>query len=147
MTGSDRRLLQEVASVIYKEIDAGVPVASLSRPEQIFIRVHSAQGCIDNGGLSYFFDHDTVEPYSHFADAYRAIGVGVVADCIEQAVAAFGLREPHREYDARREWMFDNWGVNALHDVDEKCIDASDLVWSRLTEHVRQHPDEFAHRE
>jgi hypothetical protein len=144
MTDLDRRWLLEVASITYKKIDAGVSVASLSCPEQVFIRIYSAQGCIDNGGLSYFFDHHSDEPYSHFVDAYRAIGVSVVADCIEQAVAAFGLREPHLEYDARCQWMFDNWGVNALHDVDEKCIDASDLVWSRLAEHVRQYPDEFA---
>src|SRR4051794_9631096 len=99
-------MLHELARAVYQMIDNGVPVASLTRPQQVFIRTYGVQGCIDKGGLSYFFDQATEEPYSVFSDAFRTIGVSEVATCIEKAVEACGLREAHLEYEARREWMF-----------------------------------------
>jgi hypothetical protein len=62
---------------------------ALSEPLLTLIVVESAQGVIDNGGLTYFFEENFpgTPPYTTFSEAFRRIGAHAAADCLEQAIA------------------------------------------------------------
>jgi hypothetical protein len=112
-------------------------VTALSEPEKVFALVSHAQGCIDNGGLSYFFEHGETVPYAAYVGAYRTIGVPEVADCLGNAVAAFGLREPHLEREARLDWITENNERERLDETWEVANDMSETVWARLAAYSR----------
>lgn len=50
-------------------------VSKLPTEMQVVLRVHSAQGVMDNGALQYFFESnwEGTPPYSVFVDAFRQI--------------------------------------------------------------------------
>ena len=112
-----------------------------------YLRVHGAQGVIDNGGYRYFFESDWEgqPPYSEFIDAYVAIGCVEQAADLARVVATFGHPNPHLHEDMRNDYIerhFDEdshrvrtWG-NAL------CGD--DRVWSALEEFAQRNAHDFA---
>ena len=112
-----------------------------------FLRIHAAQGVIDNGGYPHFFDSDWPghPPYSRFIEAYLAIGCEEQAREIERVIATFPFDNPHLHEDDRKKYMGENyddekdevrgWG-------DALCGDKR--VWEKLADYCIEHQDELA---
>lgn len=115
---------------------------------QVFLRVHGAQGVIDNGGFAYFFGEDWPgsPPYDEFIAAYGAIGCVEQAAALRRIVATFPFPDPHLHKEKRNEFIkarFDEkvYGVPEW----EKTIRAfGQEVWEKLAEYRRKHWWDFA---
>jgi hypothetical protein len=92
--------------------------------------VRSAMGVIDNGNLAYFFENDwTGNPdYARFVGAYRAVGSNESADCLEDAVALLGLKDPHLQYEARRRIIYPPDGES------DQAAELIDILGNRMIE-------------
>jgi hypothetical protein len=108
---------------------------------QVVLRVHSAQGVMDNGGLQYFFESnfEDTPPYSAFVDAFRTIGASKAAAKLAEAVTWFPFPEPHRDADARQKQLSLFEPDCGFWDLEWK----SKPVWKKLDEYVQQFPDVF----
>ncbi|TWU10042.1 hypothetical protein Pla52o_57990 [Novipirellula galeiformis] len=113
-------------------------VRLLAEPYRTVAIVFAAQGVIDNGGLTYFFEADfpTSPPYSLFSDAYRRIGMRAAADAIDDAAASFGLDRPEADARFRREFMNSQFGTEegeSKLDIQwNDCICGDKSVWKSL---------------
>lgn len=121
-------------------------VNALSKEMQTVLRVHSAQGVIDNGGLQYFFESNWEgrPPYKMFIDAYREIGASAAADRLEEAVALFNFPDPHLDADKRCTRMEELWDDpdRRFGKLDLKsCGDKS--VWRDLEKYIKRHASAF----
>jgi hypothetical protein len=136
------------ATAFKKLEDVHGNVDDLEEPYRTIVRICSAQGIIDNGGLIYFFEADWPgnPPYSDFADAYRRIGRSEAADSIEFAAASFGIPFPERNKEFRNEFMekqFGIWDVAGNWTEGEwtvewdDCICGDEEVWDCLTSWLR----------
>lgn len=108
------------------------------------VRVSSAQGVIDNGGLRYFFGADWPgQPnYGEFVWAYQKIGCTVGAEEIDAAVKSFGFEHPERDVERRLAHMekirdprsggLRGWG-------DRLC--GLTEVWELLEAYCKKHMD------
>lgn len=76
-------------------------------PVATFVRVYSAQGEIDNGGLEHFFESDWPNKpnYKVFIDSYNKIGSIEGAYILQEAVDCFPFDSPHRNIEARNLFM------------------------------------------
>jgi hypothetical protein len=116
--------------------------------------VISAKAIIDNGNLAYFFENDWPgnPDYARFVGAYRAVGSNESADCLEDAVAAFGLADPHLHYEARRRILYPAGGdseqaAEHIHILGNRMIDldvVTDEAIARFVEEDREHFPEAA---
>jgi len=116
----------------------------LPLPLQTLLIVESAQSIIDNGGLAFFYEADFPNnpPYSDFADAYRRIGAGMAATCIEQSADMFPFAEPQFFAPLRQVWLERLGADPAFRRLDGRiCGDTT--VWSDLVEYVERHRDAF----
>lgn len=90
-------------------------IENISEPERSLIAVYTAQGIIDNGGLSYFFESDFPDEnaYTVMAESYRNIGKNSQPEAIEKVLAIFPNSKPHsdlRDRDAFLSKYFDELG-------------------------------------
>lgn len=85
---------------------------SLPFPLRIIALVDSTLGTVNNGSLTYFFENDwpNQPPYSVFIEAFRTIGALETANCLEDAVSAFGFENPQLDCDARRAVLYPDEG-------------------------------------
>lgn len=113
---------------------------------QVFLRVYSAQGILDNGGLQYFFESNFEDrpPYCLFVNAYLTIGASNSANLLDQAIAMFNIPDPHLDADARQAVMEMLWNdpTEAFADLDLKLCD-DESVWGKLRDYVLSHRDDF----
>lgn len=135
-----RTLLDQATGyAIAKLKDSGNDIGGLPTPLQTVVVVTSAQGIIDNGGLEYFYesDFDGTPPYSIFVDAYRRIGAGNAADCIESSQQMFPFGQPHL-YEKERQLWLDTVKNNEDHEFVKlsRKICGDEVVWKRLAEYV-----------
>jgi hypothetical protein len=114
-------------------------IADLPSELQTFIRVYSAQGVIDNGGLAHFFDNDWEgqPPYRVFTDAYRAIGALEMAEWIDSVAATYDFPNPHLDRK-RREQFRPSTQTQVKAPQDSLCR-VSEAVWSLLEQFVAVH--------
>lgn len=112
-----------------------------------FLRVHGAQGVIDNGGYRYFFEMDWDENPSYFevVNAYQIIGCLAQAKEFKRVVSTFPFDNPHLHCKRRNQFMDDHWNE------DKYCIEiwgdglcGDEEVWQNLEEYYIQHQDKFA---
>ena len=112
-------------------------LSRLPEPHRTVAAICQAQGVIDNGGLRYFFENDWPNnpPYSEFADAYERIGCIDAAVAIREASATFGVPDPERRIDVRRDYIEQNCD-SKTGEIDgwNDCICGDDPVYSRLAE-------------
>jgi hypothetical protein len=109
--------------------------------------VESAQGMIENGGLSFFYEADFPNnpPYSDFVEAYRRIGADAAAACIEQTALMFPFAEPHLFEPLRQLWL----EKLSADPQGEFCMLSDRLsgdtsVWSKLADYVERNRAAFA---
>ncbi len=141
------------ATAFQKLEEAGENSEALDEPYRTIVRICSAQGIIDNGGLIYFFEADWPgnPPYSIFSDAFRRIGRVESAEAIEFAANSFGISFPERDKDFRNKFMelqFGTWDAAGVWIEGEwaiewdDCICGDEEVWNYLTAWLRDNfPD------
>src|SRR6185369_15707195 len=97
LSPQDDELLTRTADLVFADVHRDAPIIHLPPARQVFVRIYTAQGIIDNGSLPYFFGSDFPDTpdYSVFSDAYRAIGADDVAGWLERAVTLFPSPIPH----------------------------------------------------
>lgn len=127
--------------------DAGGDLELLPIPLRTLLMIESAQGMIESGGLEYFYEADFPNnpPYSAFAEAYRRIGAGGAADCIEQSAAMFPFEEPQLFEPLRQLWL-EKWsleGDGAFARLSAR-ISGDVSVWTLLAAYVEAHRAAFA---
>jgi hypothetical protein len=126
--------------------DAGGDLHALAVPLRTLLMVESAQSFIDSGGLAYFYEADfpNQPAYAEFVEAYRLIGAGDAADCIERTSLMFPFDEPHLFEELRQMWLeklaADPAGEFARLS-DRISGDAS--VWAKLAAYVANHRAAF----
>jgi hypothetical protein len=124
---------------------AGGDIAVLPLPLRTLLMVEQAQSIIDNGGLAFFYEADFPNnpPYSAFVDAYRRIGAGEAAACIEQSASLFPFAEPQYFEPLRQVWLEKLGTDPEFKRLDGRiCGDAS--VWQGLVAYVEKNRDAFA---
>jgi hypothetical protein len=124
-------------------------VSALPKEMQVVLRVHSAQGVMDNGGLQFFFESnwEGTPPYSVFVEAFREIGAYEAADRLEEAVAMFSFENPHLHADKRCARMSKLWEdpSGRFGQLDsESCGD--DSVWQSLKKYIKRYSAVFKAR-
>ena len=85
-------ILERVSQSAFAALkEVGGDPAQLSEPFRTVVVVTSAQGIIDNGGLTHFFEADFPgsPAYGEFVDAYRRIQALEAAEAIEKAASLF----------------------------------------------------------
>lgn len=140
-------LLKQAAEIAFAGVGRDSGTSRLSRPQQVFITIYSAQPIIDNGGFGYFFESDWPDqpPYSRFSDAYREIGAVDVAGFIDRAAGLFGIAEPHLHRDARLRYLNEHCRDESaeLIKLGDRAIDESKRVFRLLEDYVRRHSEHF----
>ena len=145
---ANRDILDRAASFAFRQLDAhNQVIESLSPQLQTFLRVYSAQGILDNGGLQYLFesDFDKQPPYSKFVEAYQSIGAVDAAQALSQAVALFPFADPHLDANRRQQTMDYLWNDDdsfGFGDLDN-ALCGNESVWSHLREFVEKHRSSF----
>lgn len=126
---------------------AGGDVEALPVQLQTLLVVESAQGMIDTGGLTYFYEADFPNnpPYSVFVEAYRRIGADGAAACIEQTALMFPFAEPHLFEPLRQLWL-EKLSADPQGEFcrlsDRVSGDAS--VWEKLADYVEKNRAAFS---
>ena len=132
----------------------------LPEPLMTFWAVFHGGGVIQNGGFQYFFENDWPDNpnYSIFIDAYERIGATGAAAAMRAAVADFPFPDPHLDFEARREHLYDS-AEQAERDGtarSDRCGDASfieqrshdfldqqDEIYRSLAAYLLQHREHF----
>ncbi|HEY0884184.1 MAG TPA: DUF4375 domain-containing protein [Ramlibacter sp.] len=123
---------------------AGGDVEALPLPLQTLLLVEMAQTMIDSGGLEYFFEADFPNnpAYEVFVQAYRRIGAGSAADCIEASAQMFPFAEPQFFEELRQVWLEKMRVDPQFASLGERVTgDAS--VWQKLSEYVLRNSEAF----
>ena len=112
-----------------------------------FIRVHAAQGVIDNGGYSYFFSSDWPgnPPYSQFTEAYQSIGCEKQVRDLERIVRTFPFENPHLYEEKRKEYIHKNYDDDKYEVKgwgDALCGDKE--VWEKLAAYCVENQDKLS---
>lgn len=139
-----RELDDVVARAERRLQDVGGDFKALPWQLAVVLRVHGAQGIIDNGGLRYFFESnwEGTPPYSEFVDAYASIGASEVAASLERAVSQlFPFPDPHLDEVARRAAMGPPDLDSPVEQLDDICGDTS--VYDKLMAFVGVHAAVF----
>lgn len=119
---------------------------ALPRSVATFLRVHGAQGVLDNGGYRYFFekDWDGNPPFREFVDAYEEIGCRAQAAELARVVATFPFDEPHLHEELRNRY------IEEFFDEKSRCVEpwgdalcGDPEVWKRLTAYAEDHEIDF----
>jgi len=132
------------------ELERVGDLAKLPVPVRIVIRIHAAQGIIDNGGLQYFFESDFPDQpnYSIFVNAYRAIGAKKEAAALAKAVKLFRFRSPHKQRERRNEFL-DKFQEGGGHRADSPFepytnqLCGNKRVWQLLASYIAKHAAVF----
>jgi hypothetical protein len=146
MTTIDDELDTAIAQAERMLKSAGGDYAKLAPTVATFLRVHGAQGIIDNGSYVYFFESDWEgkPPYDVFVDAYAAIGCARQAAELRRIVETFPFPEPHLRERERQDYMQAHLD-EATQEVrgwgDLLCGDAS--VWNQLVSYWRANSADF----
>lgn len=124
----------------------GEDMAQLPEAVQVFMKVNSAQGVIDNGGYRYFFAADWPgnPPYEDFASAYEAIGCWKQAEELRRIVTTFPFPDPHLDEAKRKEYIEANYNPEEMQVRgwgDALCGD--DEVWKKLAAYYDWHKTQF----
>jgi hypothetical protein len=143
----DDQLLTKTAELVFAEVHRDAPVAHLPPSRQIFVRIYTAQGIIDNGSLPYFFGSDfpDMADYSVFSEAYREIGADDVAGWLDTAVGLFPSPIPHLDSEVRKRYIQEHCSdyKGEMCELGDRIIAQSDRVFSLLADYVKKHPDDF----
>jgi len=147
LSPQDDALLTKTAAVVFADVHRDAPLGHLSPARQIFVRIYTAQGIIDNGSLPYFFGSDFPDTpnYSVFSDAYREIGAEEVASWLDAAVALFPGPIPHLDSDMRKHYIEEHCSdyKGEMCELGDRIINQSDRVFSLLADYVKKHPEDF----
>jgi hypothetical protein len=139
--------LTRAATVAAERLDAvGGRIQDLSEPYRTFLAVWSAQGLIDNGSLTHFFECDFpgTPSYSLFVDAYRRIGADHAACCLERAVASFPFDHPELQIDKRNEFIRANFNDKTFTvSLWDHSFAGNGLVFEKLKHFVESNMDAF----
>jgi hypothetical protein len=148
LSPQEDELLTKTADIVFADVHREAPITHLSAARQIFVRIYTAQGLIDNGGLPYFFGSDFPDTpdYSVFSDAYREIGAEDVAGWLDAAVALFASPIPHLDTESRSRYIQEHCSdyKGEMCELSDRIIAQSDRVFSLLADYVRKHPDDFS---
>ena|ERR1041384_4847431 len=140
-------VLTKTADIVFADVHRDAPLAHLPAARQVFVRIYTAQGIIDNGSLPYFFasDFPDTPDYSVFSDAYREIGANDVAHWLEAAVALFPSPIPHLDSEMRSRYIREHCSdyKGEMCELGDRIIGQSDRVFSLLADYVKKHPDDF----
>ena len=115
----------------------------------VIVTIVSAQGLIDNGGLSYFFESDWpfTPSYDEFSRLYRLIGANVAAEAIDRSASLFECDNPHQNFDKRQSFIhanletIDNGGECAFSEYNDQIWD--DEIWRKLDSYIIDNADKF----
>jgi hypothetical protein len=117
---------------------------------RVICLVEATLGKIGNGNLHYFFENDWPgnPPYSQFAEAFRAIGAMESADCIDDAVSAFGFENPHLDLDSRRKILYPDEGGDAhaadvIEQLGNRILDLEAATLEQARQYILQHIEHF----
>ncbi|QDV22242.1 DMP19 family protein [Aureliella helgolandensis] len=142
----DDTLLEKMSDIAFQKMDAADDVLSkVDEPYRTVAIIYAAQGVIDNGGLVYFFENDwpRTPPYSIYADAYERIDRLEAAQAIRDAAASFGVKNPEKDIDSRRQYIENHYNEDEF-EVDgwNDCVCGDEQVWSNLATWVRHYSAE-----
>lgn len=138
----DIKLVDDVVDIILSRVDFSIN--KLSEEERNIVAVATAQGVIDNGGMSFFFekDFDDFFPHAMFLKCYDAIGAGDCARAIEDVCNLFPNKMPQADMDER--FKFLDKLVHG-HDADsdqffkaERVILGNRRVFELLADYIRR---------
>ena len=143
--------LTSAASVASEHLDAaGGSIQDLDEPYRTFLAVWSAQGLIDNGSMTHFFESDFPgnPSYSVFIDAYRQIGADNAAICLEKAVVSFPFDHPERQIDKRKEFMDAHYDEKKFTvGFWDHSFAGEETVFEKLLSYVESNPGAFHRKE
>ena len=96
LSPKDDELLTKTAELVFAEVHRDAPVAHLPPRRQVFVRIYTAQGIIDNGSLPYFFGSDFPDAadYSAFRRRIGRLGQMMLLVGLTQPLGCF--RVPSR---------------------------------------------------
>jgi hypothetical protein len=147
LSPQEDELLTKTADLVFADVHRDAPLTHLSPARQVFVRIYTAQGIIDNGSLPSFFGSDFPDTpgYSVFSDAYREIGAEDVAGWLDAAVALFPSPSPHLDSDMRTRYIQEHCSnyKGQMCELGDRIIAQSDRVFSLLAVYVTKHPDDF----
>lgn len=141
---NDDKLLDALSDEALKRLSAAdSDVSRVEEPYRTIAIIYSAQGIIDNGGLTYFFAEDWPHnpAYSEFADAYERIGCIEAAKALRSAALSFGIEQPELYSEQRQAYIDANYDETSLEVRgwdDSICGDKK--VWENLATWVRTYP-------
>lgn len=132
MPGVVRYLVRELAL----RADA-LGLEALPHPAQMLVLAWSARGIIGNGGFRYWYQGKNDAEVRLTIDAFRVLGVRVVADACQESLAAFPAGVvPTNEADRDRAIAAIDW--SKLRDAESVVFDVS---FEELLEHMGRYVD------
>lgn len=137
--------IQQIWPFVRRELDrVGGDPGCLPLPVRTVWLVASAQGHIDSQGLKSFFEAGFPgnPPYFVFVEAYRRIGAGEAAACLEKAAGLFPFRSPHK---------YGTWRAKFLSSLEEghpffrigDLVRGNREVWISLWKYIGAHKEFF----
>lgn len=135
--------LDKAAEAVYARLEevGGDPLKLPPIVQPIAI-LYTVQAIVDNGGFRYLFENDYEQPYSVFADAYRAIGAHDAARQLELAVARFPFENPHTDREARLEFMDTLDESDEMFELGDKVC-GDERIWQLMEEYVVRNSEAF----
>lgn len=138
----DLKLIDSVHELIVNQ--PGFSINSISEEERIIVAIVAAQGVIDNGGFSYFFekDFDDFFPHIMFVKCYDAISAFDCARAIEDVVNLFPNQTPPANAVIRHNFLTNLvHGHNKTSDIffkAERQILGNRRVFELLADYIRR---------
>ncbi len=138
----DNSLLDTLSTEAFERLEnCGSDPLRLQEPWKTIVMIYSAQGIIDNGGFTYFFENDWPNhtPYEEFALAYERIGKQDAAIAIRNAVAAMGIENAEHRIDERRAYIERNGNDHApsVAGWNDDAILGDETVMTSLADWIR----------
>ena len=126
-----------VDAVFAKYADKDVDIQSLTEPDRSVILSISAQGIIDSGGFITFLEDDIQEgvDYQWFVDAYRNIGMELLANNFAEILSLFPEGKPQGDLGERQSHLtrfFDDESpeyINILGSLENVFFDNNESVY------------------
>ena len=138
----DESFLSELSTEAFERLESvDSDPLRLPEPWKTIVLVYSAQGVIDNGGFTYFFENDwpNKTPYEEFASAYDRIGKHGAATAIRDAVTVMGLVNAETQIDERREYIEKNGNEHdpTVAGWDDDAIVGDETIMTSLAQWIR----------
>ncbi len=104
---------------------------ALDHRDQLLVTIWGLEADVNNGGFEQYYFNSYGDQAKSAPSALRVIGANRMADLVEQANAAFGLKGPPEDWIARQTRL-------------DEIRGAADSVWESLEQEFWLYPDDIS---